>query len=337
MTNPEIVLTLPDGSERRVPAGTTPLEVAASIGPRLASDAVGAELDGEQDRPAPAARARRAVPDLHGQEPGGRRVRASLGRAPARRRRAPPVARGRVRRRPPGPLREVPVRLPLPARLHPRGPRGDRGEDEGDRRRGRALRARRGVARRGRADLPRHGLHAEARAPEGHPGGRDDHPLPARRLHRSLPRAARPARRADRRGQAARGLGRPTSRATSGTSGCSGSTAPPSSRRRSSPTTSSASSRRARATTAGSGPSSTCSASTRWRPASPFFHPKGAAVYNGLIDYVRELNAQERLRRGGDAADPRRRALAHLRATGRTTARTCSSPSSTSASTRSSR
>ncbi len=48
MTNPEIVLTLPDGSERRVPAGTTPLAVAAGIGPRLANDAVGAELDGEK-------------------------------------------------------------------------------------------------------------------------------------------------------------------------------------------------------------------------------------------------------------------------------------------------
>ena len=41
-------LTLPDGSVRTVPAGTTPLEVAQSIGPRLAKDAVGAELDGEK-------------------------------------------------------------------------------------------------------------------------------------------------------------------------------------------------------------------------------------------------------------------------------------------------
>jgi threonyl-tRNA synthetase len=41
-------LTLPDGSVRTVPAGTTPLEVAASIGPRLAQDAVGAELDGRK-------------------------------------------------------------------------------------------------------------------------------------------------------------------------------------------------------------------------------------------------------------------------------------------------
>jgi threonyl-tRNA synthetase len=43
-----IQLTLPDGSLREVPSGTTPLEVAASIGPRLAKDAVGAELDGKK-------------------------------------------------------------------------------------------------------------------------------------------------------------------------------------------------------------------------------------------------------------------------------------------------
>src|SRR3954447_22060602 len=41
-------LTLPDGSVRTVPPGTTPLEVAAAIGPRLAKDAVGAELDGRK-------------------------------------------------------------------------------------------------------------------------------------------------------------------------------------------------------------------------------------------------------------------------------------------------
>jgi len=46
MSSPEIVLTLPDGSERPVPAGTTPLQVAEGIGPRLAKDAIGAELDG---------------------------------------------------------------------------------------------------------------------------------------------------------------------------------------------------------------------------------------------------------------------------------------------------
>jgi threonyl-tRNA synthetase len=43
-----IVLTLPDGSERTVPAGTTALDVAHSIGPRLAQDAVDAELAGRR-------------------------------------------------------------------------------------------------------------------------------------------------------------------------------------------------------------------------------------------------------------------------------------------------
>ncbi|MDE2978197.1 MAG: TGS domain-containing protein, partial [Acidobacteriota bacterium] len=39
-------LTLPDGSVRSVPPGTTALDVARSIGPGLAKAAVGAELDG---------------------------------------------------------------------------------------------------------------------------------------------------------------------------------------------------------------------------------------------------------------------------------------------------
>jgi threonyl-tRNA synthetase len=51
---PEIAVTLPDGSVRRVPSGTTPREVAASIGRRLARDAVAAAVDGQLtdlDRP----------------------------------------------------------------------------------------------------------------------------------------------------------------------------------------------------------------------------------------------------------------------------------------------
>jgi len=50
----QLVLTLPDGSERRVAPGTTPRAVAESIGPRLAAAAVAARLDGtvvELDRP----------------------------------------------------------------------------------------------------------------------------------------------------------------------------------------------------------------------------------------------------------------------------------------------
>ena len=44
----EITLTLPDGSEQLVNVGTTPMQVAESIGPGLAKAAVGAELDGRQ-------------------------------------------------------------------------------------------------------------------------------------------------------------------------------------------------------------------------------------------------------------------------------------------------
>jgi threonyl-tRNA synthetase len=42
-----IRVTLPDGSVREVAPGTTPLEIAESIGPRLARDAVVARVDGE--------------------------------------------------------------------------------------------------------------------------------------------------------------------------------------------------------------------------------------------------------------------------------------------------
>ena len=74
-----------------------------------------------------------------------------------------------------------------------------------------------------------------------------------------------------------------------------------------------------------------------WAPASPFFLPKGATLYNGLIEYLRSEYAAARLRRGRDAADLRRRALQDSPAISPTTTRTCSSRRSTSASTASSR
>ncbi len=46
-TNQAIALTLPDGSVREVPAGSSPADVAASIGPGLAKASVGASLNGE--------------------------------------------------------------------------------------------------------------------------------------------------------------------------------------------------------------------------------------------------------------------------------------------------
>src|SRR5689334_23878651 len=43
----EISVTLPDGSSRRVPVGSTPADVAAAISPRLAKAAIAAIVDGK--------------------------------------------------------------------------------------------------------------------------------------------------------------------------------------------------------------------------------------------------------------------------------------------------
>ena len=43
----QIKITLPDKSERSYEAGVTPLDVASSIGPRLAKDTIVASIDGE--------------------------------------------------------------------------------------------------------------------------------------------------------------------------------------------------------------------------------------------------------------------------------------------------
>src|SRR5436305_10341628 len=42
-----IEITLPDGSKKPVEAGTSPLEIARSISPRLADAAIVAKVDGE--------------------------------------------------------------------------------------------------------------------------------------------------------------------------------------------------------------------------------------------------------------------------------------------------
>src|SRR5437868_15256788 len=50
----QITVTLPDGSERSVTPGTTSLDIASGIGPRLAKAALAAKADGEWidlDRP----------------------------------------------------------------------------------------------------------------------------------------------------------------------------------------------------------------------------------------------------------------------------------------------
>ena len=130
-----IRLTLPDGSVREVPAGTTGRAVAESIGPRLAKDALGVKLNGAlldlsrpltesgpvRGRDAEAPGRARALPPLHG-APDGQRGQAPLP--------------GREDRHRPGHRERLLLRLrPGPA-VHARGPREDRGRDAEDRRRG---------------------------------------------------------------------------------------------------------------------------------------------------------------------------------------------------------
>ncbi len=336
MVQDALPLTLPDGSVKSVASGTTPLEVAAGIGPGLAKAAVGAELDGRTvDLRQPLALGG-AVPDLHHQEPGGGRVHPPQRRARPRRRGQALVAGRRDRRRAPGPLGEVPVRLPLPARLHPGGPRADRGHDARDPRRGERLRAPRGLARGGRADLPRDGREPEGRAPRRHPRGRDDHGLQARRLPGPLPRPARALGLPDRGGQAPRSLGRllpgrrverdapadlrhgvrleEGARGVPRAPGAGARPRPPEARRRARPLQlQPARSGLALLPPAGGG--------RLQRPGR--LHPRKAP--------------RRRLRRGDHAADPRRRALAHLRALGELQGRHVLHPVGGAASSRSSR
>ena len=60
------------------------------------------------------------------------------------------------------------------------------------------------------------------------------------------------------------------------------------------------------------------------RPGSPFWHPKGMVIWNVLEDLRRRENVGARLRRGADAAALRQGARRVPRATGRSTASTCS-------------
>ena len=91
------------------------------------------------------------------------------------------------------------------------------------------------------------------------------------------------------------------------------------------PSTSSASRRRGRATTASSAASSACSRFSPVAPGAAFWLPNGTRVFNELVALTREM--------GASAATPRSRrrrsstaSCGRPRATGASTARTCSSP-----------
>src|SRR5213079_301230 len=89
----EIRVTLPDGSEKRLPVGSTGADLAKAIGPGLAKAALAVRVDGQvRDlaRP-PRGPGDRAGDDPHGQGPAGARRAAPLQRPRARHCRAPAV------------------------------------------------------------------------------------------------------------------------------------------------------------------------------------------------------------------------------------------------------
>ena len=324
---------------RRCRPGRRPLEVAASIGPRLAKDAVGAELDGREGRPAPAAHARTApsASSPSRAREAGEFIRHSAEHVLADAvKRLWPEAEIDVGRK--DHTREVPVRLPLPPRLHARGPGEDRGEDARDPRRGRApSSASRSPARRPSGSSARWARPSRSSASQDIPEGetitlyrhgrftdlcRGPH---AQRLSQigavKLLEASGVYWRGDEKNERLQRIYGTAFASAEGARRVPGA----------------ASRRRGRATTAGSARSSTSSASTRWRRRCPFFHPKGAVVYNAPD----RLRARALRAATATARWSRRRSstssCGRPRGTTTTTARTCSSPRSTSGSSRSSR
>ena len=187
-----IRVTLPDGSVREVPSGTTSRQVAEGIGAGLARAALAARVNGsiwDLDRPLEAdatlAILTERDPDaLELLRHSSAHIMATAVRElfPERGHRVRPADRGRLL-----------LRLPGGPPVHARGPRADRGQD------GRGGGARLPVHPGGRG--PRggqpalRGRSAQARAHRGAGRRRDHHGLHRRPVPGPLPRAAHPPHR----------------------------------------------------------------------------------------------------------------------------------------------
>ena len=195
----DISVTLPDGSSRVVPAGTTPADIAAAISPGLARAALAAFVDDRLVDLSYPLEADAPRPHRHVVEPGSARALPAQHGAPARGGGDEPVPGHAVRHRP-GDRRGLLLRLRRRAAVRAGGPRAHREEDEGAGGAGPALRAADGAARRGAPVL-----HGEARAAEGPADRREDrrpvrglllHDQGSRHVRRLLRRPARAVARA---------------------------------------------------------------------------------------------------------------------------------------------
>ena len=145
----DISITLPDGTSRTLDEGATGSDLAASIGPRLAKDAVVVEVDGEAADLAAPLHDGDVVRILTDQGSRFAPPPAPLDGARARSGRARAVAGGDLRRRT-GHRGRVLLRLRVAGRrhVHRRGSRANRREDARDHRGRPAVRALRALGRR---------------------------------------------------------------------------------------------------------------------------------------------------------------------------------------------
>ena len=196
----------------------------------------------------------------------------------------------------------------------------------------------RDAAVRARGDGPRRGDRASSRTSgekykaELHPrtcrASEDDHALPPGRLGRPVPRPAPALDRRCRQGvQADEGGRRLLARRSPQRACCSASTAPRGATRRSSTPTSISWRRPRSATTAASARRWTCSTSRKRRSAASSGTRRAGRSTAPLEDYMRRRLDAAGYQEVQDAAAARPRAVGDAPATGRSSARTCSSPS----------
>ena len=180
VTMSDITISLPDGSQRTLPAGATATTVAEGIGSRLAKAARrrAGRRRGVGSRPRAARRGRGG--DHHGRLRGRPPRAAPLDVARARPGRDAAVPRRQVLHRP-GDRGRLLLRLRPARRAHVqrRRPRRDRGADARDHQGRPAVRAQRGARRRGAGAVRRPAVQArDHRA--GRPGAPTTRSTPAR-------------------------------------------------------------------------------------------------------------------------------------------------------------